>query len=565
MGLQDVVSFEIKSTLELPSDEFTARMASTATFRGAAPGEAVKLKIGLDGKTVTVLDGAIDRYTLVVEEDRIVSAANGRDNASRVLDHQFKKLYTNAKPDADLGFDFIVGKFKASFIAKEAVESTGMSLSWECPDYELKENFTASGRIIDTVRRLIAPWVVTERFKTDIFVRGTVVFVRQRAEAPTAEKSFTLKELRGTLTTQKERLPLVGKVTILGELHDPGGDAPFGGLTIGRVGTRTRTKTARTFNPNGSLKSVEVKEQTVRIPEETVIAEKNEESIPGGFGLRRVKKQFISMEFTQGIYNSLGQRVNPMIKTHERWITFSLPEDKSGQQDLGETLKLTQQKEIDFEYDDDGLETLRDETVLEPDDSGNLVPITRVVQRKDDTSPGVVKEITDVYEVVVTEKKDAQGVVIGTEMGELFLRSTVVQENPGQRPGFLLSAPTISTQQVERRGIPRKLESVVSNDPKAVDVSLNFPHLNEAQMQKVLDQLAQQSGVWRTTIRIRQAAHPLIRKGMILQITGINDADGNDIPLQAALVVEQTFIYDEASDRPSSLSTLTLVYWSANP
>ncbi len=57
---------------------------------------------------------------------------------------------------------------------------------------------------------------------------------------------------------------------------------------------------------------------------------------------------------------------------------------------------------------------------------------------------------------------------------------------------------------------------------------------------------------------------PWIRKGNVLALTGQVAEDGAPIPLGPALVVQQTLNYDEASNSPSMLSTLTAHYWSAS-
>lgn len=552
MPLDDVQGFVIESTLELPADEFRAQMMTAATFLGATPNETAMLTIGVDGNQVTALDGVIDRYILVIENEKVLSAASGRDNASKLLDRRFKKLYTMGIPQTDPGIPFIVGTFKASFVAKEAIESTGLQLSWQCPDYDLKEDFIAQERIVDTLRRLIEPWVVTDRFKTDIFVRGTLVTIRQRPDTFVAEETFAVASLRShRITVEKERLPLIGKITILGELHDPQSEDGFGGLSILNVGTIERVTLEQTFNPNGSLKSVEARTQTVLIPEETVIAEEIEMKAMDGVGLKTVKKEFVEMDLNAGVYDAAGRRLNQVVKHRERRIIHALPIDKVGQPDFGETLELFEQVQIDLKYDADGLEVLNDKT-LSRVTGGALKPVERLIRRLDDTSPGLVKEITDTYEV-------------DEKTGTLFLKTTRVVENQGQRPGFLLNSQAVSTTQVGRRAVPRKLEEVVSTDPTAQDVQVSNPHLDLVLMQKVLDQIKATSGIWQTEIRIEQVAMPWISKGVILLITGLLDADGNAVTLQPALVVKQEFTYNEASDPPSSLSTMTAVYWSASP
>jgi hypothetical protein len=80
---------------------------------------------------------------------------------------------------------YAVGAFRASEIAREIVESCGLSLSWECRDYTLLEDFDASGRCVDLLHRLIEPWCQVERFRADVraehrLLPAVTLFARRR-------------------------------------------------------------------------------------------------------------------------------------------------------------------------------------------------------------------------------------------------------------------------------------------------------------------------------------------------------------------------------------------------
>jgi hypothetical protein len=108
------------------------------------------------------------------------------------------------------------------------------------------------------------------------------------------------------------------------------------------------------------------------------------------------------------------------------------------------------------------------------------------------------------------------------------------------------------------------VEAWISTGVYAKDVTYNNRNLTQEDLDYIAAQFQAASGLWAYEMTLTYASMPWIRKGDVLQLTGLLAEDGTTpIPLGPALVVEQRLTYDESSASPSMLSTLRAVWWAA--
>jgi hypothetical protein len=97
----------------------------------------------------------------------------------------------------------------------------------------------------------------------------------------------------------------------------------------------------------------------------------------------------------------------------------------------------------------------------------------------------------------------------------------------------------------------------------AKDVTYHNPHLAQEDLDFIAGQFRSASGLWRYELSMQYVAMPWLRKGHVLEITGLKDAAGRAIPIGPALVTSQTLNYDEGSQSPQMVSSLQAVWWTA--
>jgi hypothetical protein len=254
-----------RSTLELTADWFEiATPTGSPPFRTAAPDatvEAIDLGYRENGVPVTVrvlAGGIIDEWGLAFTPVSIIGAIRGRNQAAKALDTYFNMLYVvnpstgqalacgTAPPGGLVLQPENIGPALASTIAQAACTAAGLTLQWEIRDYALTQNFSAHGRVIDTIKALAAPWDLVGPFKVDIVLRGTVLVVKHRTPPPPplnlparvdypqvpavlfplvpADYAFTMADARRTgLTLKRRRLQRIGQVTLHGSSGLAGG------------------------------------------------------------------------------------------------------------------------------------------------------------------------------------------------------------------------------------------------------------------------------------------------------------------------------------------------------
>lgn len=563
--------FNIDATMDLPADGFSAETDGSAPFREAVDGDAVELSAGYDdGGTPVIVEqitGKVDEWQLNVSPNAMTSTVGGRDKVGDLLDRPYRKIYIRAPlggqaitvlgiavepppPEVEPGVPFSIGTFLASEIAREIVVAAGLTLAWQCRNYELLTNFDASGRSMDLLRQLVAPWSQTERFKVDVFAQGNVVICRDRVLSPTVDYTFSVTDARILrMTVRKRRTSKIGTVKLLGKLVPPG--LVFG-LDILSSSEREETRTVRTFDQAGRLTKTVTTVQTFRDPEGVEI--KKVETTYDGVAQTLTLLDTTDTTWEDVPYNESGATRQPRSLLQFRKLEGvveadpgklfreTLREETSWGWDDGQFLAVTTKKK--FEFVSTGLHPTRGFL------QGSLQQTEERVETLRDVDHLRVEKCTSVYER-------------STATGQLFLKTSESVISAGQRPGGV-RPPRTAGAAPNSGGAPIELEQLISAEPTAGDVVYSNPNMDADDLAFIMGQFQQSSGIYEYEINIELASMPWVRKGNVLRITGLLAEDGvTPIPLDPALVFEQRLNFDESSSSPRMTSSIRALFWKA--
>lgn len=555
--------FDIDSSMDLPADGFTTETDSSDLFLAAAEGDQIILSAGfrdpaapLDPpQIIRSIEGLVDEWELEVTEGSVRTISlRGRDKIAELLDRQFDKLYLKvnlAEDQEPPDVEFVVGTFEASKIAREIVEAAGLTLSWQCRDYVMLEDFQASGRSFDTLRRLVQPWSQVPQFKVDIFIRGTVVFCRERAPSiPTPNFTFDVKDARILrLTIRKRQTIKYANVILSGKLAPVGLETEQGpgGAIIIFSGEVEETEEHKTFNADGSLKEKVVSVKVIRIPDRIELSFIKQTFQPAGgvTAFDKTAEERVTKEYEESRYTSAGPSNRPR-QLRECRQEFGIDPD--------DTTKTFQQlKEVNkaWGYNERGFQNIETQSFAELKD-GIFQENKRIIMTQREVEQLKVEMVREEYSV-------DDNVVI------LVSIDTIIQAGlrpAGPRPPFSISSGGFNPDpnQVPMEQI--KLEETISTDPKALDNRFSNRHMEPDDLEFIMDQFRRASGNFEYEILLDFLHMPFLQKGSILQLTGLLAEDGvTPITMDPALVVETKLSFDESTDTPSMTSSLRAIFW----
>lgn len=562
-------SFTIDASSDLPADGYTAELASSATFLSALETDKITLEAGFIDpaapaipETVRHIEGNIDTYEIEIQKDRITSRIQGRDKIFNLLDRQFKKLFTSEEPEEDPGVEFSVGNFLASEIAEEIAAFAGLDLAWQCRDYVMIEDFDASGRPIDILRRLVEPWSLAPRTQVDIFIQGSTVFCRQRPGNFVADYTFTSKDARITrMTIRKKVGRYFGKVTLFGRLvpkdieEEPG----VGGGIIISSGEVERVRVNETFDAKEQIETRVITKETLRMPDKIVI-----ESTTTTYGNVKTRVQTGGTEanpvfttFTEFEITKLEQRFNEYDdSTYNSRGATNQPKQKAQRIETQEkrdgTMTLTRKETMFYAHDTLGFQSMTTHNIFSLQEDGDFLESKRIVKTQADVENLKVEQVTSTWEV---------------EDDELVLRSVDTQVSAGlraagSRPPSAIGAAGTDTDQVDVPTEQISLEKVISTHEKAIDLRFSNRNMKAEDLQFIMDQLEAANGLWEYEIVIEYVAMPWLRKQSVLHITSLFAEDGvTPITLVPALVTDQRLSFNEATIRAQMTSSITAKFW----
>lgn len=552
MAELSAVRFRVDSTLGYPADEWEAEASTSAVYVSASPADRVTLRAGfVDASgvahTATLIDqGVVDEYWLEMTPEGVRSRLRGRDPMAAALDRMFRKRYrrwppagavsqaeAGAAPTGEQGE--AVGRFMASEVAREAVAWAGLELAWQAPDYELREDFEAAGRVIDVLQRLVEPWSQPEPFRVDVFVQGRRVVVRQRSLSPTPDPQnvLSVRDARLRSWQMVKRRPLkFGRVRLEGMRLGPGvseaqAEAPARGFVV-EVTESTQ------YDAGGELVARVVEETTLRVPERVAVQVLRRTYDAGGL----VSEEVVDNDWSEPALDARGAVEAPVLLGSTKTISGYEPESK--------IWRVLRQELTGYQYDAE--RRLRVETTrrLELDAEANaMVERERVVRGLGDHGGDLVRETTEIYQ------RDE-------ETGQLTLQQRDQRLTGGLRPG---GPPKGRLGAVG--AAPLVVERVFSTDADAQDVTYANPHLGSAELERIMAQYAAAHGRREVEIRVVGVTMPWLLRGSVLQFSGLRREDGQtEIPLAPALVHDVEVEVDESGEAPASLSVVRCVFWA---
>jgi hypothetical protein len=566
---------DIDSTLELTADGFKMMLLSADKFLTASRSDSVNESLGLEfaGTIGAIVGGVIDEYEITVGVTNVTGRLRGRDSAAALLDSTYDHIYQrpattlpNAGPietvPAPLGTpQTSIGIFTAQQIASDAVASmnAGLRLSWEVPNYTiLIPTFQVSGRVVDILRSLAAPWSQVEPFKVDIIAEGTTVIVRNRSIAGSA--NFTLDAVgsrQSSITVRKRPLRLFGTVVLRG-MHDPSNQqTPPPGTTPPPdpnvpppQGTSIETSTNEIFDQTGARTSTITTVNTYQTPERLLLNSIKTEIVYDQSGSARLGSRETTVKtYERTVRDSRGALNSPKpLTSYTRTEKFD--------PDTG-TLKESSTEEADYTYDSMGFQSA--ETVIRKTLDTSLTPAVMknsemLVSTLQDIGALLVEKVTSKY---VWNTDD------GESLGKWVLSRRDTQQSGGHRPGGPNRGQSTAGTTAftpgsggTAAGNQIVITRTFHTGPKTLNVTYSNENLTAAQLQIIMNQFAAADGLWEYELIFSGVSMPWLRRGQSVQVVNIPVSGSQNYATPVGLILEVRTSYDESTKTPGMLQNV---------
>ena len=558
--MADYKSFDIDSALELPADHFSAETPDSVTFRTRTPLKPITITTGYkDGlgnpQNVTQMTGVIDEVEVRITPTSITSAVRGRDNTAFAIDHFFHKRYLRVPvsptltssfppPSSPLFIPSVQGQFTASQIAQEVAASVGLKLAWQVPfDYTLVSDFTASGRVIDTIKRLADPFLQIEPFRADIFVQGNTLFVKSRQFPVVPQNVMQITDARRSSMTIRTR-----KAKKVGVLVLKGGRFPGAGQLIQTVNpsngqvtisaSQSSTSSQHDEFAEGFLVSRTVSTSTFGQPNNVLLtAVKEVFTASPGSQLSLTSRETTTNTYDTAFFDITGGKNQQIISAQ------TIVREGNDQSDPSLTWRILAKEETGYSYDGNNALLATTTMTSEFDESsGQLLPTKLVTKDYEEISTGIVQETTTVYSF----DSDARKWVIQTRD---------IQTQGGKRPGGPRANPQIP--QIE-------IVVLLSNDQDAVFVEYSNENLTFDQLSKLLAQFKAANAVtWEYEIMFEGVGMPWLKRGASVQFQNITFEDGSLFNMPPAIITEVNTRYDESTPSAQFVQRARAFAWAA--
>ena len=592
-----VSKYNIDSALELVADQFSAEMPDTALLRGSTTADRIFLQSGLlsGGNQLVVSSiqgGIIDEYETTIRPNNVTSRVRGRDASFALLDRYIRRLYKRQPisiplattsgqalqpppkinpshdpyvltlPTSSGAPTVFAGRFLASQIAADVCSDAGVTLSWGCRDYELLEDFSAVGRAVDVLRRLIEPWTLVEPFRVDIYLRGTTVIITPRAFPITAPNyQLALADLRRSeATIRKRRTKLVGVLTLNGQKVANVATAPPGSGLVFVDGTQIEEDTQETFNPAGNLQSIVHTIRTYGMPSHILLSEVKETfTKPDGGALVMTMRESVVNGWEPSVIDLSGARSQPRQTDSIKSI------ERIDQSDPLKIFRLWDVERTGFSYDEGTFlngETTETRTF-------NLQKSTfeskrLVVKTIRDKGSLLAEQTTEIYSFSFQQTSQFSG-TFTSSFGHWELQSRDTQTAAGRRAGGPGRGLPLKRQGGgdSRTGgaVQIQLVSLLAVDPEAVDVTYSNVNLTLADLQFIQAQFLAAQGLWEYEVQFQGPAQVWLQRGSTIQLLPVPLEDGVSVTLPPLLITESKMTYDESTKTPSVTSVLRGFGW----
>jgi hypothetical protein len=583
-----VRSFAVEGSLDLAADQFTADVLSADAFLEASDDDEMTFAAGFVDPVSKInytagrFSGPIEQYTLSVTPSSITVSISGRDKMVETIEGSYKKMYLRKPPPENppqirvvdehggmtfkqqpagtIGPDeipYVVGDFMASTIAREAVESVGLSLSWQCRDYKILEDFEAVGRPLDIVRKLVEPWSQVDLFRVDLLIEDTVVICRPRAGTFTADYTCSVPDARVKSLEISKTTPacagwLYGKINLQGKMVPPGLTGTGGGGAPLSSSEVEETSTTETKDGAGQVTSRVVTTTTYRMPDRLVLRAREQiyDKQAGVFQLSSDKDTV--NEWESSVYDGSGATNQPK-QVNQVVLTSGIHKN-----DTSKKFRLLQKQETRFTYDDVGYLAMSRVSRWETN------PSTWDLEESE-RETRTLKEVEHLKteEVVTTlkPKKTTPTQFNPFPSSSWYVATVRTNVSAGVRPGGPRPGRTIVSGGSDgTEKMPLEVQKVVSDDPRAKEVRYANPHMTLADLGFILGQFEAANGKWEYRITVTYVEMPWLRKGKVIHLTGLLLDDGvTEIPLQPALIVSQSSPM-EGGESPQSVGRFQAVF-----
>lgn len=564
-----------KASLEFVADQFELETATVDQFLDAGPEMTVNLDVGYkDGGgapvTVRLIEGGrVEEWELAFTEREIRAYLRGRDQAARLLDTYMSEQY-GPNDESATGLDCgapaptgalpppeNLGPAAASAIAQKACEKAGLTLQWEVRDYTVSQPFSAAGRIIDVITKLVEPWTMVAPYKVDLFLRGTTLVVRHRYPPPVdlalpasttfpvlpavafidppADYFITVPQARQSRLSLKRRLlTRIGRVTFHGTQTTDDPNQPPPGPS-----EATETDDSETFGPQGEALTSTVSEYVYAMPDR-VLLRSTKRTYRTAFGKRLlIHEEKLVNYYTEGVYDVTGTPtvLRKLSSQHvsRREYVYTLFFDSLGGQSV-----FTEQVEEDSGYAYDGCGFLKKQTTL----AVNLTD-----QFKSTLTVKTIRTVRPLVVEQVTERSTWNGSGWVVRQRDSQTSAGFPPDGPG-RLGGASGSNTVTTPIVVQ-------SATISTDPTAQALDYTNENLGLADLNHILTMAAAADNLFEWEARFSGVTMPWIRVGHRLKLSGLVDHQGTEVPLPTLVVTEMETVADESSAR-ASLTTPTL-------
>lgn len=591
-------SFSIRCPLDRPASDFEAEVPGTQVFVDASEADRMTLEAGYrdaagqETLVGQIRKGIVDEWELTLAPTTASSTVRGRDPMDWLLQRPIAIIFprsparevleTIAGP-ADGGGNVRTltvaqaphGRWQASQIAAYIVATVNatlpldqqLTLSWETRDYEIRSDYSASGRPLDVLRDLAEPWNQVPAFAIDVLMNGLTIVVRNRQPIPPPDYVLPITDARlRQVTVTKRRPRRYGQVVLSGMSVQIEGEGLIGedlpDPTVEIEETPNRTEITIKA-PTGTL--------TYRMPDGALLHAEKPVFAGGPAGITEmIKRETIDNEWTEVQYDNgrpLGQARQV---TQHTLIEGVHPKDK--------TVRV--------------FRVLGDETVTyEYDTQEYLVRVTAEKREVPHKAPGtfelkekITKDYTDVYGSPPQHEIVTSAWRWENKAGIWLLKNRDAVTVSGYRPGgpsgfkgFFIPADPDAKPGANNSGqlIPVMLEAVVSADPHAEPFAYGNENLTYGDLVFILSQLTAASGLWPYELAFPGVTMPWIKKHVGIQFTGCRDGAGALIPFHAnlppghlrpALILETglRYVEGEGLDASTLESQVRGIYWSAD-
>ena len=571
--------FNVDQTVQLAADQFEAAFNGAEVFAARASLTTASIASGfLDAGLSPVLvssiaGGIIDEFKLRVSMEggaqKMTSIVLGRDAAALAADSVILVTYSvrtvpppSPKTSFAPGFPqlprqpgltepevvYVGPSLSARYICEDLARRAGLSCLYQVHNYQMLEDFNATGSVLDSIRSVVEPFSHFEPSKPDIWVEGSQIIVRARDVGGPASSLSVFDARLSNLDMQARQLGRIRILRLTGGVAinprflavDPGqpvDDSPFA-AGVGEL--ETIENTDETVQQGRVVKRVVLRE-TRRVRDHAVLASHDEtylETVVDGIrkDLRLVSTLDVASDWQP---LQLGYP-NRIVNSPKELTRTSTTEGLTQIQDriTGETTFVWEPKELVImsqTYDKDTRFLLSQTTskdTWDPDQRSWSGAPTWEIKSYQRNGAGTYQVTT-----VQHASDGTPGAPTRTTAGG------PPPAGPGRRADGRSSAPPPTRQpgdQTPIPGIPVTYAAVIdgSNGVGSRDFSLRNPNLLENDLLVIAGQAKQASGKKELEFSFTAAGIPWLRRGQRLQLTGLEDEAGGSIPIQLALVTE---------------------------